>query len=440
MGSFFNSFLQPLEKKKTKTPTKKLLLTLFLLFLFRLGNTIPLEEIDQEALTKTLAQMDSTNPFLQLYTMYSGGKTLNFFSLGLIPFINASILIDLLTTLIPSLEKLQTEEGERGRKQIFFYKKIIAFFFALFEAGVLVSYLQPFFYNAEFSTYIFCGLELITGSFLLIWFSTLIDTKGIGNGTSLLIFINIISSFFSKMKPLFFDFKLSFLKGEIFSNISFSFFLEVFVLLFFIFCITLLQLTRMNIEIVSSKQLLLLEEREDSFYSKNVIEKEEEKQVEKREKGLSIRLTQAGIFPIIIASNLLPFLSSFFRISNSLFLNVFYYLLILIFNYFYTTLFWDPEKISEQLRKASVSVTDVSPGKETISYLENAVRASSLFGGLFLCCILASYDFLKDKFSGDIIKQLNISSLIIVVGVAYELKKTLESLYQAEFQKVKQIK
>jgi len=196
----------------------------------------------------------------------------------------------------------------------------------------------------------------------------------------------------------------------------------------------------MNIEIVSSKQLLLLEEREDSFYSKNVIEKEEEKQVEKREKGLSIRLTQAGIFPIIIASNLLPFLSSFFRISNSLFLNVFYYLLILIFNYFYTTLFWDPEKISEQLRKASVSVTDVSPGKETISYLENAVRASSLFGGLFLCCILASYDFLKDKFSGDIIKQLNISSLIIVVGVAYELKKTLESLYQAEFQKVKQIK
>ena len=111
-------------------------------------------------------------------------------------------------------------------------------------------------------------------------------------------------------------------------------------------------------------------------------------------------------------------------------MNILYYLLIIGFNYFYTIVFWDPEKISEQLRKASVSVLNVTPGQETVTYLENVVRSTSILGGIFLCFILFSFDFLKQFINGFFLNQINISSLIILVGVAYEVQRTTRSLYK----------
>jgi preprotein translocase subunit SecY len=105
-------------------------------------------------------------------------------------------------------------------------------------------------------------------------------------------------------------------------------------------------------------------------------------------------------------------------------------LLIIGFNYFYTTIFWDPEKISEQLRKASVSIVNITPGKETISYLENVVKSTSILGGIFLCAILISYDISKSLINGALLNQLNISSLIILVGVSFEIQKNVKSLYK----------
>jgi preprotein translocase subunit SecY len=108
---------------------------------------------------------------------------------------------------------------------------------------------------------------------------------------------------------------------------------------------------------------------------------------------------------------------------------LFYYCSIVGFNYFYTIVFWDPEKISEQLRKASVSIVNVTPGKETISYLENVVRSTSFIGGILLCLILLLYDLTKQFFNAYLLNQINISSLIILVGVAYEIQKTVRSLF-----------
>jgi len=127
-------------KEKQNNPTKKILITLFLLFLFRFGNTIPLVGIDQEALKKSFFQFENKNALLQLINMYSGGggiTILSPFSLGIIPYINASILIDLLTALFPFLEKLQSEEGELGRKKLNFYKKLLHFFLQFFKAFFL---------------------------------------------------------------------------------------------------------------------------------------------------------------------------------------------------------------------------------------------------------------------------------------------------------------
>ncbi len=407
--------------KSQNTPARKILYTLILLSLFRFGTTIPLAGIDQEALKRSFLQMENRNSILQILNMYSstsGNTLLSPFSLGIIPYINASILVDLLTALIPSLEKLQSEEGEAGRRKLAFYKKLLSFLFAAVQSGFLIFYLKAYFYETNLFPLIVTGAELVTGSMIIIWITNLIESKGIGNGTSIIIFTNIVTTLLSK---------------NIFQGIQTDplALLEVAILTVFIGLICLSQIARMNIQVVSARQLAFLEKNK-----KTKKEMDLETTFQLRESGLSIRLNQAGIFPIIIASNLLPFFSI---LTGSLNLgesgkwinSLFYYLAIIGFNYFYTLVFWDPEKISEQLRKASVSIVNVTPGKATISYLNNVVRSTSLFGGIFLCFILLFYDFAKQILNAYLLNQINISSLIIAVGVAYELQKTVRALFNS---------
>ena len=406
------------KTKFQNTPTKKILITLFVLFIFRFCNTIPLAGIDQEALKKSFLQMENRNSIMQIINMYSGGggaTLLSPFSLGIIPFINASILIDLLTALFPSLEKLQSEEGESGRRKLTFYKKIVTVIFSIIHSVFLIFYLKSYFYYVELINFVYVTLELVAGALLIVWLSNIIDNKGIGNGTSIIIFTNIVVTLIGK---------------NLFTNINESNLLgaELGFLLFLILLICISQTARINIEVVSARQLAFLENIEKRNLSDKLTT-----DFQLKDNGLSIRLNQAGIFPIIIASNLLPFLSygleNVFGPSKQI-LNFIYYLLIVGFNYFYTIVFWDPEKISEQLRKASVSVVNVTPGKETISYLDNVVRSTSILGGVFLCLILFMYDSFKGILNSTLLNQLNISSLIILVGVAFEIQKTLKALYK----------
>jgi preprotein translocase subunit SecY len=419
MLSFLTKNFSSSKNSKNK-PIEKIILTLLILFLFRFGNTIPLSGIDQEALKRSFLQLDNRNALMQVINMYSGGggiTLLSPFSLGIIPFINASILIDLLTALFPFLEKLQTEEGEIGRRKLLFYKKILTLLFSIAQSVFLVFYLKSYFYTSDIFTFSIIGLELVTGAMIIVWLSNIIDNKGIGNGTSIIIFTNIIVTLIGK----------NFLNSQILDT---SFFLQILFLLFLIILICILQTARINIDVVSARQLAFLENNQKN----NLNDKfSENKRV--KDSGLSIRLNQAGIFPIIIASNIIPFLSYFTQLFSEIFKGynintLIYYLLIIGFNYFYTIVFWDPQKISEQLRKASVSLVNVTPGKETISYLENVVRSSSILGGIFLCCILFLYDFVKGFINSALLNQINISSLIILVGVAYEIQRTIRSLYK----------
>ena len=406
------------KTKFQNTPTKKIIITLLVLFIFRFCNTIPLAGIDQDALKKSFLQLENRNSIMQIINMYSGGggaTLLSPFSLGIIPFINASILVELLTALFPNLEKLQSEEGESGRRKLTFYKKVLTLIFSIVQSIFLIFYLKSYFYNVELINFVYVTLELITGALLIVWLSNIIDSKGIGNGTSIIIFTNIVVTLISK---------------NLFTNLSESNLLipEVSFLLFLTLLICISQTARINIEVVSARQLAFLENLEKRNLSDKLTTN-----FQIKESGLSIRVNQAGIFPIIIASNLLPFLS--YATENVLgpskqILNLFYYLLIIGFNYFYTIVFWDPEKISEQLRKASVAIVNVTPGKETISYLENVVRSTSILGGIFLCLILFMYDSFKQILNSSLLNQLNISSLIILVGVAFEIQKTLKSLYK----------
>ena len=419
--TFINNIFSP--SKGRSSPNEKIYLTLLVLILFRFANHIPLAGVDQDALKKAFAQFDTRNSLMQVINMYSGGggaTLLSAFSLGIIPFINASILVDLLTALIPSLEKLQREEGEMGRRRILLYKKLLTLFFALGQSILLIFYIKPYIYNTTFFTFALMALQLVTGSLIIVWLTSIIDNKGIGNGTSIIIFTNIVQTLVGKNV-----FK--------FINFDFSSLLEILVLLILLALISISQTARFNIEIISARQLTFLEKAENENQNINNNYASGIKQL--KENGLSIRLNQAGIFPIIIASNLLPFLSYFIQPlqqNNTLsYLNNFiYYLLIIGFNYFYTIVFWDPEKISEQLRKASVSLINITPGNETVDYLENIVRGTSILGGIALSLILVLFDVFKQLINGPLLNQLNISSLIIVVGVAYDVQRKIRSLYK----------
>jgi len=396
------------------TTNQKLLLTLAVLFLFRFGNTIPLETIDQEAFQRSLSQFQMNSPLFQLINLYSGSvgtSRLTAFSLGIIPFINASIFIDLLTTLVPSLEKLQQEEGEFGRKKLKFYKKVLTLIFAIGQSLLLLSYLKPYFYDTNWLSYLSTISELVTGSLIIVWLTNIIDNYGIGNGTSVLIFANILSGI---------NYKTLFTGDTQQSTI------EIALVLFLSFLICISQSSRINVEVVSARQLSYLEN-----FEKNKLRLPNSQSILVKDTGLSIRLTQAGIFPIILAANFLPLFSagmSFLHIESKILNTILYYVLIVGFNYFYTILFWDPEKISTQLRKASVSIVNITPGKDTVNYLENVVKGASLAGGVMLACILLFYDILKQVIQSSLFTQLNISSLIILIGVAYEIQKTIRSL------------
>ena len=420
MLNFLNNNNKLFNLKNQSSPNKKIILTLFILFLFRFGNTIPLAGIDQEALKRSFLELENKNSIMQIINMYSGSGGTNAlvtpFSLGIIPFINASILVDLLTAIIPSLEKLQQEEGEIGRRKILFYKKILTLLFAIAQSVFLIFYLKSYFYDLGIFNTIITSLQLVSGAMLVVWLSNIIDSKGIGNGTSIIIFTNIIVTLIGK--------------NVLNYQIDAAFIQQILFLLFLIILICISQTARINIDVVSARQLAFLENIE-----KNDVNDKLTNNFQVKDNGLAIKLNQAGIFPIIIAANIYPFLTFIGQsiFGNSKFLavsNIFYYLLIIGFNYFYTIIFWDPEKISEQLRKASVSVVNITPGNETISYLENVVKSTSIIGGIFLCSILISYEYFKQIMGGSLLNQINISSLIILVGVAYEVQKTIRALYK----------
>lgn len=402
-----------------KKPTQKILLTLGALLLYQWGTVIPLSGIDQVALKKSLLEIDPRNTLLQLLTMYSdGGSTvLSPFSLGIIPYINASIIIDFLTASVPSLEKLQSEEGETGRKKLGFYKKIVTFIFAAIQAIFSLRYLESYLYQNDPFTLALLVVQIVSGSMIIIWLCNLIDRKGTGNGTSLIIVANILGAVLKKSLNVEFS-------AESIFDISF--------LLLFIVLICISQTARVTIPLVSARQLAFLETLE-----KTTINNKLEESILPNENGLSIKLNQAGVFPIIIVSSLIPFLYAIpnvFGESTKVLFSFLYYLLIIGFNYLYTIVFWDPEKISEQLRKASVSIVNISPGKETINYLEKVVQATSLLGGILLSLIVFFFEQSKGLRPGSFLTQLNVTSLIIVVGVACDFQKTIRLLYKTNFE------
>ena len=423
-------------KNALKTPDvrKRLLYTLLLIVVFRLGCYITVPGVDSIALNDA---MNNTQGIAGLIDMISGGAFSRFsvFAMSISPYITASIVIQLLAMIIPSLERLTKEGGEEGRQKINRYTKILTIILALVESiGIYFAYQSSgIFVDNSFLTGALVVVGLVTGTSILMWLGDQITNKGVGNGISLLIFIGIISGLPSGVVTLW---------NLIVTNGAFS---TTGLLLAIGIVIGAIILVAGVVFVQQAERRIPVQ------YSKRVVGR---KMVGAQNTHIPLKLAMAGVMPVIFASSFMTFPAMIIQIfvpdiaSQSGFLaglynfsiatstsNVgigysianalVYLLLILGFTYFYTYATFNPAEVSNNIKKNGGFIPGIRAGKPTTEYLSSVISKLTLFGGLFLAVIaiipmLLRFTNLNIAFGG--------TSILIVVGVALETVQQLESL------------
>ena len=382
---------------------------LFLLLLVRLGLYIPVPNIDLDLFSQT----QNTNPIFGFAKTLTGSSFLGIGALGILPYINASIILQLLVPVIPKLEQLQKEEGEFGRQQITRYTRYLAFIWALFLSSTIAFILvKPIVFDWSINIALETILALVTGSILSMWFSELITEEGLGNGSSMLIFINIVGSIpnsFSELSSALFQ--ASYLDNAriFFQCLAFYFFVVSVIILF--------QDSYKRIDIIAAKQLNITSISQSQNFS------------ELKNSYIPLKINQGGIMPLVFSSTIAVFLAypvqlflnnglinpsfaSNFLSFYSIAVNI---ILVVFFSCFYALLVLKPGDLSENLAKMAYSIPGIRQGKDTTKYLEKTVSRLAFIGGLFLA-FLAFFPLLVGNILHVNIFK-NVTSLLILIGV-----------------------
>jgi preprotein translocase subunit SecY len=397
---------------------QKILKILGFLILIRLGLYIPVPNIDLDI----FAQNQVTNPFFGFAKNLTGSSFLGVGSLGILPYINSSIVIQLLTPVIPALERLQKEEGELGRQQISKYTRYLTFGWALILSTSVAFFLvKPIVFNWSIVLELKIIVELTTGSMLSMWFAELITNENLGNGSSMIIFINIIGS----IPANFNEFSQNLTATSSINNIL-TITVVLLLYLFIVCMIVLVQESYKKIDIVSARQL--------NF---NSTEKGPQNK-ELKNSYIPIKLNQGGIMPLVFSSTIATLLfyplqlslTSLFATMGtqltsfltliSFFLNL---ILVIFFSSFYALIVLKPKDLSENLTKLAYSIPGLKQGKETTQYLEQIISRLAFMGGIFLA-FLALFPFvLSSLFHFNVFK--NLTSLVILVGVITDVSSQI---------------
>ena len=421
-------------KNALKTPDvrKRLLYTLILIVLFRLGCYITVPGVNTITLNEA---MSSSNGIAGFIDIISGGAFSRFsiFAMSVSPYITASIVVQLLAMIIPSLERLAKDGGEEGQKIMNRWTKIITIILALIEAiGIYLSYRKSgIFINEGWLTGALVVASLVTGTSLLMWLGEQITSKGIGNGISMIIFIGIISGLPTAVTTIW---------NLIVTSSGFS----------TIGLITSLGIIIGAIILVAGVVFVQQAERRVPVqYSKKVVGR---KMVGAQNTYIPLKLAMAGVMPVIFASSFMTFpamvISMFADVQNlsgfwagvykfsiatssssvgwgySLANAIVYLLLIVGFTFFYTYATFNPAEVSNNIKKNGGFIPGIRAGKPTSDYLSSIIAKLTVFGGVFLAVIailpmLLRFTSLNVSFGG--------TSILIVVGVALETVQQLES-------------
>ena len=396
----------------------RLLLSLGILIFIRIGTFLPVPAINHSHLAFYLERHSMTK---SLVSTFSGNDTfvIGLFTLNIFPYINASILIQVLISLFPSLSKLQKEGGGEGRRSINKLTRIITLGWALIQSVSIAFYLK----RALFDWNLYLAAEIIiwltTGAMIVLWLSEIITEYGLGNGASLLIYTNIISNLPNFVKNLFINV----------SQVSILSWLAIGVLFFVaISGIILLQESTRIVPLISSKQLNQTRQLISTGSQSN-------------SNYLPLRFNQAGVMPIILTTavlviptfitnlGLLPIITlPAFMNSSKLFYWISYFMLILIFSSFYSTIVLNPKDLSNQLQKMAVSVPGIRPGVETTFYLKKVMQRVTYLGAITLAILATLPNLIEAIIPGSSFNGLGTTSLLILVGVILDLSREVKSI------------
>ena len=398
-----------MEISETLNILKQKILKIFgFLILIRLGLYIPVPNVDLDI----FSQNQTANPLFGLAKSLTGSSFLGIGSLGILPYINSSIIIQLLTPIIPSLERLQKEEGELGRQQITRYTRYLTLGWALIlSVGVAFILVKPVVFNWNIILALKIIFALTTGSMLSMWFAELITKENLGNGSSMIIFINIIGGLPASLA----DFKSSLENSSSTNNFA-ALFLSYAVYILIVGIIILVQDSYKRVSIVSARQLNFnyMDQSSTSSQLKNSY--------------IPIKLNQGGIMPLVFSTTITAFL--FYPLQlilskllegaqltnlltlSSFVLNIF---LIVFFSTFYALLVLKPKDLSDNLTKMAYNVPGIKQGKETTQHLEQIISRLAFMGGIFLAFLAFFPILVGNLFQFNIFK--NLTSLIILIGV-----------------------
>ena len=403
---------------------KKIILTLLLLLLFRVGCYIPVPGLTRDAFSNAVGG----NDFLTLMSGITGSALANgtLFALGIGPYINASIIMQLLTVGIPALERL-SKQGEEGRKKITNITRIVTIILAVVQSiGIIVMFGQTseavntsYFFNSMWVAGIFMTIVYTAGACLVMWIGERITEYGVGNGISMIIFIGILSTAGTSLVEKFIDV----FRGQVGELWNIALF--VFLVLVIFFLIVFVDLAERRIPVQYAKQV-----RGTKMYGG-------------QSSVIPMKITGSGVMPLIFAYAIVSFPSMIMSLVpswsdeltwwNNNFANgtVWYILvlcvLIFVFAFFYAQIQFNPEDVSRSIQQNGGFIQGIRPGKPTAEYLSRINKRITLFGAIFLT-LVAFVPSIAFSWAGqDLVNVFSTTGILIVVSVALEFDKQLQS-------------
>ena len=414
---------------RNKDIRKKIILTLLLLLLFRVGCYIPIPGLTMD----TFSEAVSGNDFLSLMSGITGNALANgtLFALGIGPYINASIIMQLLTVGIPALERL-SKQGEEGRKKITNITRLVTIILAIIQSvGIIVLFGQnegaintAYFFDSMWVAGIFMTIVYTAGSCLVMWIGERITEYGVGNGISMIIFIGILSTagttIIGKYETAFTDMPSNL--NELWSILAF-----VVIAVVIFFAIVYVDLAERKIPVQYAKQV-----RGTKMYGG-------------QSSVIPMKISGSGVMPLIFAYAIISFPSMIMSLvpawSDELewwttnFQNGTYgiwYILVLCvlifaFSFFYAQIQFNPEDVSRNIQQNGGFIQGIRPGKPTAEYLSRINKRITLFGAIFLTLVAFVPSIAFSWAGDDLVNVFSTTGILIVVSVALEFDKQLQS-------------
>ena len=415
MGNSLKSLITNWMKPVNKELIKKCLITFGILTFIRVGTFLPVPGIDQEYLANNI----KNTPIASFVNTFAGGGNfiIGLFTLNIFPYINASILMQVLVSTSPNLQKLQKEGGGNGRRQITQITRLICLGWALIQSTSIVLFLKTVSFDWSFILGFQILICLTTGAMVVLWLSELITEIGIGNGPSLLIFINIASNLPNLARTIFTDQ----------NNLGVLKILVGFILYVAICGTIYLQEALRLVPLISANEL----EKPRGVYGSKV----------SRQNYVPLKLNQAGVMPIIFTATILVLPAylinlnffSFLKIEfllkfSKFFYWIAYFILILVFSTYYSRIVLNPSQISKELRTMAVSIPGIRPGKRTTYFLKQTMKRVTYVGAILLAILTTLPNLLEVVMNTSNLKGLGTTSLLILVGVVIDTKREIDSI------------